>query len=272
MKKRKRWWLEPGSEAHRCVRVILGEGQPGGRRCRYKAHLGGVCKVHLRYDPLPPMPAAPEPASPDPSSMTVIDEARPRAKVKPEALLERRVSKVPHDAGMSMKMEWMFTRKQTITAAMMREAAGVLARVASAFERSNTKAPHERTETEAMQASMDEQALRAVLFVRRRELQSAVERCVDYCMAGTIRIAEHDLQGVMNEKAALAANLTSTQELATTLAIEGRRYRAECVRLLNDARKAIGFPPLDPDAMTRHLEAVRIGNLEPAEDRIAEVK
>lgn len=244
-KKRKQWWLEPGSEEHRCIRVILGEGQPGGRRCRYKAHEGGVCKVHLRYDPLPPMPAIPAPAPPAPASMPAIDEERPRARVKPEALLERQLH---HDAGM------------TTTTDMMRQAATVLARVAGEFERTNNaKPPHERTATEALQAAMAERELRAVLFVRRRELQSAIERCLDYCMPGTIRIAEHDLRGVMFEKAALAENLSATQALATKLSLEGRRYRDELARMVNAMRAGSGLPALSDDVMDRQLERIRIG-------------
>lgn len=44
------WWLKPGNEAARCTEVVVGEGQPSGRRCRNKVcnrqYRTGKCKVH----------------------------------------------------------------------------------------------------------------------------------------------------------------------------------------------------------------------------------
>ena len=85
-----------------------------------------------------------------------------------------------------------------------------------------------------------EAELKRVLLEHRHGLLAAANRMLDYCMAGTIRVTERDLQGLLHEKIALSDNLKACQELNTKQKEQIQALQAELAAARAKARVAAG--------------------------------
>lgn len=81
--------------------------------------------------------------------------------------------------------------------------------------------------------------LRRVMVEHRHGLLAGANRALDYCMAGTIRVTEKDLQGLLHEKTVLTENLTACQELNTKQKQQIQALQAELASARAQARVAI---------------------------------
>lgn len=110
------------------------------------------------------------------------------------------------------------SRKRRTADAQTREAVVAVERVNGEYEREQ-RSIRERVlarETISMLKLHElEVELKRVLLEHRHGLLAAANRMLDYCLAGTIRVTERDLQGLLHEKIALSDNLKACQELNT---------------------------------------------------------